>query len=202
MSTGSILTPSQREFLREQDDDERSEASARMTRKRIRNRLGLASIDLATILRKFPDKDLDKAFSEPVYTEYMRHDPKKNISDALGVLYLGSVATEDGQGIRGLSSVRTEKKFKQSPLMRTQSFENRAAKGIKDALTRRGVDIKNISVSVDIEIEGELASVEERNLYDIPDSDLKRLRLAGEISEKEYIWEMNRRIDPDDESSR
>lgn len=200
-STGSILTPSQREFLREQDDDARSEASARMTRKRIRNRLRLAPIDLATILRTLPDKDLDKAFLEPVYTEYMRHDPKKNISDALGVLYLGSVATKDGQGIRGLDSVRTTQTFKQSPLIRTQSFENRAAKGIKNALVRRGLDVNNVSVSVELEVEGELTSAK-RDLSEIPSTDMEQLRLAGEISEKEYIREMNSRLDADDESPR
>lgn len=201
MSTGSILTPSQREFLREQDDDARSDASARMTKKRIRNRLGLASVDLATILRRLPDKDLDKAFLEPVHTEYMRHDPKKNISDALGVLYLGSVTTEGSQGIRGLDSVRTPQTFKQSPLIRTQPFENRAGKGIKNALTRRGVDVKNVSVSVEIEVEGELTS-EKIDLSEIPSADLEQLRLADEISEKEYIREMNSRFDSEEKSSR
>ena len=55
--TGSILTPTQRTYLRGEKDDEFSDAQDRMTRGRIRDRLRLAFDDLCLVLNHGVDDD-------------------------------------------------------------------------------------------------------------------------------------------------
>jgi hypothetical protein len=65
--TGSILTPTQRDYLRGEKDDEFSDAQDRMTRGRIRDRLRLAFDDLCLVLNRGVDKnylDVNSVLSE------------------------------------------------------------------------------------------------------------------------------------------
>lgn len=191
--SGSILTPTQRDYLRS-DDDDRSDANRRMIRKRIRNRLGIGMVDLSTILRHLGDEDLDSAFIERIhYGNGAIRNSKKHIPDAVGVLYLGSIARKESLGIRGLESVRTEDRYLQTPLVNPLAFENRAAEGIERALVRRGIDVNSVSVRVDIDVAGSLER-EGLDLSEVSSRVLERLKLAGEISEKEFVRERARRL--------
>jgi len=147
--------------------------------------LAIAFFDLSTILAELPHEDLDRSFVEPITYNTYGHIPSRELHDAIGVLYLGSVARDETIGATGLETIHTDSAMIKTPLLRAQSFAHRAEKGITRALARRGVAVNDVDVSIDIDVEGELA-VGERNLSEIPYEELKHLRQAGEIDMDEY----------------
>lgn len=182
---GSILTPSQREHLLNLNDGP-TKANQRMAKGRARKRLGAGIIDLSTILRYFPDNDLDKSFTQKFIDSGITQDVQESIADAIGVMYLGSVARPETHGIRGTGSVKHETGSISQPLLQTLSFENRAEEGIKRALIHRGVDVSNVEVSVDVETEGDL-EIPDESLVELSWSRLEELRLTNQISQEEFI---------------
>lgn len=175
--TGSILTPSQREFLRFDPGEEMSPAAKRMTRSRIRTRLGAGIVDLSIILDSdYLDlDDIEMAFTEPVDVDYPPK-PTDIIKEAIAILFLGSLVDDDQFSSEDSDGTTSPHKF-----------EQHLEAGIERALNRRGHSVYDCSAEIEIEIEGALSSEDSTELYRLPADRIARLHLANEISEEEYL---------------
>lgn len=197
--TGAILTPTQREYL-QGDGEDRSGASERMTRSRIRQRIAAGVYDFSTILQHLPHRDLDTAFTNRLHLgQGVTVDPKKMIPDAIGVLYLGSIARDAHLGHTGLEPARTDDGYYSSPLDKPAAFRRRIESGIEQALTRRGIAVTDVSVTIEIEVDGEIQEPTD-DLVNVTPEKLEQLRLAGAIRHDEYRGAIARQagLDPED----
>lgn len=195
--TGAILTPTQRERLIN-GSEEVSSATLRMTRRRVRERIGFAMHDFSTILEYLPHDDLDQAFIEPIDRVGVLTKPRERIADALGVIYLGSLAKDETVGATGLGTVQTETGFIKSPLTKTGSFKRRAEKGIEKALKRRGISVNDVNISIELDVEGEIEEVPEDELEQRSLHELEELRMAGAITQEQYMEIMRERLELED----
>jgi len=167
--TGSVLTPSQRQFLRFGPEEDMTEASQRMTRSRIRKRLGAAMVDFSILVASdhFEIDDISAALSSTVDIEFSPK-PTKLVQEAIAVLYLGTVLNTDEP-------------------VNVADFEKICESGIERAEIRAGNLPKSIQVTIEREIEGEMEPDEEPELFELPVDKLDQLRLANRISEEEFI---------------
>lgn len=180
---GSVLTPSQRRFLRDGPDEELSDSGVRMTEARIRERLGAAIIDFSIILtsEEFDVADIEAAFTKEVDVEY-HPAPTDVVQEALAVLYLGAMADQPppDMGEEGAPYV-------------PEKFIRQLREGIERAVTRTGRKVTDCRVQIQLEIEEEAVPEDSVEYYRLPADQLDRLRLANRISEAEYVEAMYRR---------
>lgn len=141
----SLLTNSQREFLAEGG----AGAKARMTRKRIRERVQSGLYDYPLLVSGLDAKDRDWIFK---HHDLESEEPPINVvPSAFAFLYLGVVETiEPGDRAR-------------------DAFEGMIADGVREAYRTRGDPVADVSVSIDVEPIDSSKPVEDMTLAEIQD---------------------------------
>lgn len=166
----ALLTPRQREILRDEGEDI-GERAKRTARARIRDRLKASVLDLELIVQALPLKDLDKALAEPEGHEHDVVPPVANAITALPMLlYLYNRERELGAEdyVDGWVTARD------------------VAAGICDALTRLGVSYDYVDVEIEIERTEDLVELAEQDISELSDHHLTQLHRAGLISNDEF----------------
>lgn len=172
MASNSILTQTQREYLlgKQYDKDD----SERMTRRRIRQRLSAAMWDLNLIVNNLPIDDIEKSIpkTDGVNDEEGGFHPIEETNHkAISLLYLA---------------------YRQRETLPDHEdgwhLEQLVDEGIRDALTRLGVDAEKVEVDISIERGEELrALVDADDLDDVPDEMLLKLWKADDITQEEFF---------------
>lgn len=146
-----------------------TEGSERMTRSRIRKRLGAAMVDFSILVASdhFGIDDIGAALSSTVDVEFSPK-PTKLVQEAIAVLYLGTVLNPDEP-------------------VDVADFETICETGIERAEIRAGNMPKSVRVAIERELDGEIGLDDETELFELPVDKLDQLRLANRISEEEFI---------------
>lgn len=168
--TGAVLTPSQRDFLKGEDDSELSDAAARMTKKRIRDRLRASIFDLELVASTLPLGDIDKALSEPDESEWQRpgYPPVANaIPSLVALIYLRNRDTE----------VQAEDRH--DGWMTEATVEE----GIQRAFGKLEIELNDIHVRIEIQRGGSLEDLAEgeENLASLTQEQLSQLHRSNII---------------------
>ncbi len=181
--TGSILTPSQREFLMHGPKEGQSAASIRMRKSRIRDRLGAAMVDFSVLLTsdQLDIEDFDSAFAERVDVQFPPV-PAELLQEAIGVLFLGAMAVSPAT-----EDVEDEVEAA------VDRFGGQVLEGIERALARRGEEVTASSIDLEIAIDPVDPPEDSKPLYELPADQLELLRLGKYISEAEYAEAMGQR---------
>lgn len=165
----SVLTPSQREYLR--GEQKTSDSAERAIKARIRNRLQASIFDLQLIIEALELEDIDTALSEPDWydLELGSTPPVTNRMPALpALLYLYHREDEREADTDGWRTQRDVKR------------------GIEMALTRMGVGYDRLEVDINIVRAGDLESLAEGDLAERSREQLRQMLFEGYIDEIEF----------------
>ena len=164
--TNSVLTESQRKHLREGGG---ANATIRMARKRIRERLQASIFDYSLILNALPLEDIDEALSDEDPPMSVELPVASALPDVIALLYLVDRDAELKGPYEGWR------------------MENKVEAGIHRALTRRlGVEVKSIDVDITIKRGADLHDLADGPLDELPEATLRQLFFARVISAEQY----------------
>jgi hypothetical protein len=179
--TGSILTPSQRQMLRGERNDV-SEATKRMTKTRIYERIGVALTDLELIIENVADDDLDLSKVSdkiegpaPVWT--------------LAALLFMWADTKDTVGsTAALTEGWEEREKPPKEKLQAQIFDGDVARGVRRVLKEDPPEqvVNNVDNTLTIELGPVLSELNNAELSDIPRTYLDQLFRAGKIDKETY----------------
>lgn len=161
----SLLTPSQRAYLRG-DREDVSDGNKRAIRRRIRNRLKAGIMDCHMIVNQLPLDDIETGLQEPEVSDGEVYKPVGSaVSSLAALVYLKA------------------RSYEADP---AQSIEVDIRHGIADALGRLGVSTQTIDVTIDIETGPDLADLADEDLAELSRDTLLQLLNAGEISQEDF----------------
>lgn len=166
----SVLTPSQRQYLRGERNV--TDSAERAIRSRIRNRLQASVFDLQLIVDSFSLEDIDRGLSEPDWYDFEPGStpPVTNCMPALPALLY-------------LYHRRDEQEADRADGWRTQ---NDVEHGIEMALTRMGVGYDQLEVDINIVRADDLESLAEGDLAERSRKQLRQMLFADIIDEVEF----------------
>jgi len=160
----SILTPSQRQFLLGESDA--ADSARRAMRGRIRARVRAAVLDSRIILQHIDPEELSSAF-DPL--GLLRKTDV--IADGIGFLYLSAVSmgmeSVEGRGDR-------------------VAFAKSVEDGIRGALNRHDVSVKDVSVRIEIELGDPLDELAEGDLSEYSVPILQQLLITDKITPETF----------------
>jgi len=161
----STLTNSQREFLKEGDDG----ASARMARKRIRERTHEALFDFPLLVSGLNEKDRKWIFED--YDLEDKDHTVNVLSSAFAFLYLGITDTVEPRDLA------------------KEAFEDMVADGVKQAYLQRGESVRKVTVDIDVETGPSLEELREQDELGL--IEIMQLIEAGELPAEEATELLN-----------
>lgn len=161
----SVLTNTQREFLKEGKEG----AAGRMARKRIRERAHEALFDFPLLVSELNEKDRKWIFEDH---DLENKDHTINVlSWAFAFLYLGITDTVEPRDLA------------------KESFEGIVADGVKQAYLQRGESVRNVTVNIEVETGPPLEELRERD--ELGMIEIMQLIEAGELPAKEATELLN-----------
>lgn len=158
---GAILTPSQREYLRDKSDIEEESDRERMTRSRIRSRIRAGVQDFALVLERLDLEDVKKALETPAQDEIAVED---GLTSMIALVYL--FYEEHGKPSWGTTE---------------DLFAKRIEIAIETALNQVGESATTIDVNIEVDRGPELGALADRDLDELSKDQLSQLHRAGLI---------------------
>jgi hypothetical protein len=177
--TPAVLSKKQRKLLLDGYDSSTPKHRASMSR--IRDRLRSPVLDLSLVVERLEVAEISKTLAEREMVS--NRDPYTNgLIDTLAFVYLAQDNREKGEQDEGWV------------------FQATAASGIKKALHRRGVTVRELDLSLDIDCGRTLDQLHE-NLSDASNKELADMVQDGEISTRVYTTVMveRQRSETDDD---
>jgi hypothetical protein len=176
--TSSLLTPKQRSYLRDESEIEPRSPEERSIRNRIRNRLLRGLYDLDLLSSNIQNRDLTKVFDSP--------DLLNSIKDVFSLVF-------DGLS----SSIYDEQEHEEPSDEVLDMYADFVEGGIEQLYRRRGFDVKEVEVSIEIEFGESTEKLKQQSPADLSISELTLLLQNDEISREEFteILEQNRPYD-------
>lgn len=166
----ALLTPGQREYLLGDSDIESGSANERATRGRIRSRLTQAIGDLAILNANLESRDVEQAF-EPI--------DFNDIAPAIALILDGFSRVSKYQHGAGERDIPDDEV--------TDMFTDFYASALKEMYVKRGIEVEDITVDIDIELGDSLDQIASKDLSEISEKQLIQLLESGEINKYEFI---------------
>mgnify|MGYP007008814423 CR=1 FL=1 len=166
----ALLTPGQRDYLLGNSDIDAGSANERATRARIRDRLTQGVGDLAILQANLESRDVEQAFDPIDFND---------VEPALALIL---------DGVSRVSKYQHGTSDGQDPDDEVKDmFAAFYAGALKSMYVKRGIEVENITVDVDIELGSNLGEISKDNLSEMPSKRLIQLLEAGEIDRYEFI---------------
>lgn len=166
----ALLTPGQRDYLLGNSDIDAGSANERATRARIRDRLTQGVGDLAILQANLESRDVEQAFDPIDFND---------IEPALALIL---------DGVSRVSKYQHGTSEGQLPDDEVKDmFAAFYAGALKSMYVKRGIEVKNITVDIDIKLGSNLTDISKDNLSEMSSKRLIQLLETGEIDRYEFI---------------
>lgn len=169
----ALLTKKQREYLRGESDIEPSSSYERAMRSRIRDRLYNSIWDLDIIWGSLEPRDIEHTFD--------RGEVFNDAGSAFAVLFDGLSRASRYEEIHPGEESSLED-FDDTIDM----FSHYVEQAMEAVYVRRGFNVKNVDVDIDIEFGEDLSKITDRDFDELSREELYDLVRAGEISLEEF----------------
>lgn len=171
----SLLTSTQREYLRGELDIETGSAHERVIRSRIRNRVRAGLTDLVLLRRRLDANDRQTVFRSPDDEAAGVNLTVGVLPDAVAFLYLGLADQyADAEQVE-------------------REFANIVRNGVLAATAQQGVTVEDVNVSIEVERGEPLPNPREQSLAQMEVAVLQQLLTTDQITPGEFADEIQRR---------
>ena len=166
----ALLTPGQRDYLRGESDIEKGSANERAIRNRIRNRLRQSIRDLAIINEYLETRDLEQAFDLIDLLE---------MSAPVTLLLDINSRVKQNQSNTDRGDIPSEEAI--------DGFESIYSSGLRGLYIKRGYEVEEITVDIEIELGDDINEIAGKDLSEISKRQIIQLYEAGEISSQVFF---------------